>query len=41
MSGMRALREVMDDLLPFLAFLAYVLVEAVVIYGILKWAGAV
>lgn len=38
---MRALRKVMDDLLPFLAFLAYVLVEAVVIYAMLKWAGAV
>lgn len=38
---MRSLREVVDDLLPFLAFLAYVTVEALVIYGMLKWAGAV
>lgn len=38
---MRALREVVDAMLPLLGFLAYVLVEAVVIYGILKWAGAV
>ena len=38
---MRVLREVVDDLLPLLAFLAYVLVETVVIYAMLKWAGAV
>ncbi len=37
---MRALREVVDEFLPLLAFLAYVLVEAVVIYAMLKWAGA-
>jgi hypothetical protein len=41
MSGMRALREVVEELLPFFAFMAYVLVEAAVIYAMLKWAGAV
>jgi len=31
----------MDEALPFLAFLVYVAVEAVVIYGMLRWAGAI
>ncbi len=34
------LNQIADEILPALAFLAYVLVEAAVIYGLLKRAGA-
>lgn len=37
---MRTFWQIVDEVLPVLAFLAYVLVEAAVIYGLLKWAGA-
>jgi hypothetical protein len=38
---MKALSHILDELLPALAFLVYVLVEAAVVYGLLKWTGAV
>ena len=34
------LNQIADEILPALAFLAYVLVELAVIYGMLKWTGA-
>ncbi len=36
----RAVRQFMDDVLPVLAFLLYLAVEGLLIYGLLKWAGA-
>ncbi len=30
----------MDEALPVLAFLVYLAIEAVVIYGMLRWSGA-
>ena len=36
---MRLLREMIDESLSALAFLGYVAAEAVVILGMLKWAG--
>ncbi len=38
--AVRLLSQIVDEVLPTLAFLVYVLVEAVVIYGMLKWTGA-
>ena len=37
---MRAVGHLVDEALPVLAFLVYVVVEAVVIYTLLRWAGA-
>lgn len=37
---MRLLREMIDESLSALAFLAYVAAEVVVIVGMLKWTGA-
>ncbi len=37
---MRTLSQILDEVLPALAFLVYVAVEAAVIYGLLKWSGA-
>jgi hypothetical protein len=38
---MKAVWKTLDELLPLLAFLVYVAVEAVVICGMLRWAGAI
>ena len=38
---MRAVWQLVDEALPVLAFLAYLAVEAVVIYAMLRWAGAI
>lgn len=38
---MKAFWEFVDGALPVLAFLVYVAIEAVVIYGLLRWAGAI
>lgn len=38
---MKAVWQILDELLPLLAFLVYVAVEAAVIYGMLRWAGAI
>jgi hypothetical protein len=39
MTGMRLLREMIDESLSALAFLGYVAVETAVILGMLKWTG--
>ena len=36
----RVLSQIVDEILPTLAFLVYVMVEGAVIYGMLKWSGA-
>ena len=38
--AVRVLSQILDEVLPALAFLVYVVVEAAVIYGMLKWTGA-
>lgn len=38
---MRQVWQFVDEALPVLAFLVYVAVEAIVIYGMLRWVGAI
>ena len=38
--AVRLLSQIVDEVLPTLAFLVYVMVEEAVIYGMLKWTGA-
>ncbi len=41
LAAVRLIAQCVDEVLPTLAFLVYVAVEAAVIYGMLRWVGAV